>query len=97
MIILKKKISELDISDKMKLKIINKEIHESRRDYIERLIKNDPQAYLELRKSQKKDIKRFQKKNPGYIEKWRKKNPEKYNKYTKTNYRKRKKIRERKE
>lgn len=80
----------MNISGKMKLKLINKEIHESKKKYIQRLKIEDPEAYLELRKSQKKDLKRFQKKNPGYIEKWKEKNPEKYNKYTKTNYRKKK-------
>jgi len=61
-----KKISEMNISGEMKLKIINKEIHESRKKYIQRLKIEDPEAYLELRKSQKKDLKRFREKNPGY-------------------------------
>lgn len=75
----------------MKLKLINKEIHESHKKYIQRLKIEDPEAYLELRKSQKKGLKRFQKKNPGYMEKWREKNPEKYEKYNKSEYRRRKK------
>lgn len=85
-----KKISRLDVSDKMKLKLINKEIHESRKKYIERLKIEDPEAYLELRKSQKKGLKKFQKKNPGYMEKWREKNPEKYKNYNKGISRKKK-------
>ena len=72
----------MDISSRMKVKLVNKGIHESRRNHIKRLIIEDPEAYLELRESQKKDLDRFKKKNPGYIEKWRKKNPKKYKNYT---------------
>jgi len=68
-----KKISEMNISGKMKLKIINKEIHESRKKYIQRLKIEDPESYLELRESQKKDLKRFRRKNPNYQKNWRKK------------------------
>ena len=68
-----KKISEMDISGKMKLKIINKEINESRKKYIQKLKIEDPEAYLELRESQKKDLKRFRKKNPDYQKNRRKK------------------------
>ena len=63
----------MDISGKMKLRIINKEINESRKKYIQKLKIEDPEAYLELRESQKKDLKRFRKKNPGYQKNWRKK------------------------
>ena len=77
-----KKISQLNVSGKMKLKLINKEIHESRKKYIQRLKIEDPESYLELRESQKKDLERFQNKNPDYIEKWREKNPDKYKDYT---------------
>lgn len=72
-----KKISEMDISGEMKLRIINKEINESRKKYIQKLKIEDPEAYLELRESQKKDLKRFRKKNPGYQKNWRKKQSEK--------------------
>ena len=72
MIILKK-IGEMDISGKMKLKIISKEINESRKKYIQKLKIEDPEAYLELRESQKKDLKRFRKKNPEYQKNWEKK------------------------
>jgi len=74
----------------MKVKLINKGIQESRRNHIKRLIIDDPDAYLELRKSQIGYLDRFKKKNPGYIENWRKKNPKKYEKYNKSEYRKRK-------
>ena len=68
-----KKIGEMNISGKMKLKIINKEINESRKKYIQKLKIEDPEAYLELRESQKKDLKRFRKKNPDYQKNWEKK------------------------
>ena len=68
-----KKIGEMDISGKMKLKIISKEINESRKKYIQKLKIEDPEAYLELRESQKKDLKRFRKKNPDYQKNWAKK------------------------
>jgi len=57
----------------MKLKIINKEINESRKKYIQKLKIEDPEVYLKLRESQKKDLERFRKKNPGYQKNWRKK------------------------
>jgi len=87
-----KKISELNISGKMKLKLINKGIHESKRDYIKRLVIEDPDAYLELRKSQIEYNKKFKKDHPNYDRDWRKKNPEKCEKYNKPEYRKRKKT-----
>ena len=68
-----KKISEMNISGKMRLKIISKEINESRKKYIKKLKIEDPEAYLELRESQKKDLKRFRRKNPDYQKNWRKK------------------------
>ncbi|GAH73529.1 unnamed protein product [marine sediment metagenome] len=67
-----KKISEINISGKMKVKIINKEIDGFRKEYIQKLKIEDPEAYQELRESQKKDLSRFRKKNPGYQKKWRK-------------------------
>lgn len=63
----------MNISGKMKLKIINKEIHGSRKEYIQRLKIEDPEAYLELRESQKRDLKRFRRKNPDYAKNWAKK------------------------
>ncbi|MBA7576408.1 hypothetical protein ES695_02520 [Candidatus Atribacteria bacterium 1244-E10-H5-B2] len=68
-----KKISEMNVSGEMKLKIISKEINGFRREYIQKLKIEDPEAYLELRESQKKDLKRFREKNPGYQKNWRKK------------------------
>ena len=72
----------MNISSKMKVKLINKGIQESRRNHVKRLIIDDPDSYLELRKSQIGYLDRFKKKNPDYIEKWRKKNPKKYKNYT---------------
>jgi len=60
-----KKISKMDISSKMKVKLVNIGIQESRRNHIKRLIIDDPDAYLELRKSQIGYLDRFKKKNPG--------------------------------
>ena len=68
-----KKIGEIDISNRMKLKVINKEINESRKKYIQRLKIKDPESYSILRESQKKDLKRFRKKNPDYQKNWEKK------------------------
>lgn len=68
-----KKIGDMNISGKMKLKIISKEINESRKKYIQKLKVEDPEAYLELRESQKRDLKRFRGKNPGYQKNWKKK------------------------
>ncbi len=87
----------MDISPKMKVKLINMGIQESKRNHIKRLIIDDPDSYLELRKSQIEYAEKFKKKNPGYDKKWRKKNPKKYEKYNKPEYRKKKKIREGKE
>jgi len=87
-----KKISKMNISSKMKVKLVNMGIQESKRNHIKRLIIDDPDAYLELRKSQIGYLDRFKKKNPGYMKKWRKKNPEKYEKYNKSEYRKRRKA-----
>ncbi|MBA7578736.1 hypothetical protein ES708_20601 [subsurface metagenome] len=63
----------MNISGKMKLKIIGKEINESRREYIQRLKIEDPGSYSILRESQKKDLKKFRKKNPSYQKNWEKK------------------------
>ncbi|GAJ23057.1 unnamed protein product [marine sediment metagenome] len=85
-----KKISQLNVSDRMKLKLINKGIQESKRNHIKRLLIDDPDAYLELRKSQMEYDKKFKKAHPDYDKKWRKKNPEKYEKYNKPEYRRKK-------
>jgi len=63
----------MDISDMMKLKVIGKEIHNSKREYIEKLKIEDPGSYSILRKSQKKGLAKFRKKNPDYQKNWAKK------------------------
>ena len=63
----------MNVSGKIKLKIISKEINEFRREYIQKLKVEDPETYLELRESQKKDLAKFRKKNPGYQKNWRRK------------------------
>ncbi|MBA7545616.1 hypothetical protein ES705_37985 [subsurface metagenome] len=68
-----KKISEMDVSDRMRLKIIGKEIHNSKREYIEKLKIEDLGSYLILRESQKKGLAKFRKKNPDYNKNWEKK------------------------
>ena len=68
-----KKIGDMNISGKMKVKIINKEINESRKEYIQKLKIEDPEAYQELRESQKRDLRRFREKNPDYQKNWVKK------------------------
>lgn len=68
-----KKIGEMDISDKMKLKVIGKEIHNSKKKYIQRLKIEDPESYSILRESQKKGLAKFRKKNPNYQKNWERK------------------------
>ncbi len=80
----------MNISSKMKVKLVNIGIQESKRNHIKRLIIEDPDSYLELRKSQIEYAEKFKKKNPDYDKKWRKKNPKKYEKYNKPEYRKKK-------
>jgi len=72
-----KKIGEMNISGKMKLRIINKEINGFRKKYIKDLKDSDPGYYSVLRESQKKDLKRFRRKNPNYQKNWAKKRSEK--------------------
>ncbi|MBA7565771.1 hypothetical protein ES695_14905 [Candidatus Atribacteria bacterium 1244-E10-H5-B2] len=77
-----KKISEMNISSKMKVKLVNMGIQESRRNHIKTLVIDDPDSYLELRRSQIEYAKKFKKDHPDYDKKWRKKNPKKYKNYT---------------
>ncbi|MBA7529475.1 hypothetical protein ES705_21673 [subsurface metagenome] len=62
----------MNVSNKMRLKVIYKEIHDSKREYIRRLKVEDPEAYLELRESQKKGLAKFRKNNPDYNKNWAK-------------------------
>ncbi|MBA7563600.1 hypothetical protein ES708_05259 [subsurface metagenome] len=80
----------MNISSKMKVKLVNKGIQESKRNHIKRLIIDDPDSYLEYRKSKIEYAEKFKKDHPDYDKKWRKKNPKKYKKYNESEYRKRK-------
>lgn len=68
-----KKISELNISKIMKLKLVGKEINDSRRKIIQRLKREDPEAYQEYQESLNKNLKRFIKKNPDYNKNYKRK------------------------
>jgi len=67
-----KELDDLDISQKMREKIIYKEIWKSQRKYLEKLKRNDPETYKKMRK-----------KKTEYLRNWRKNNPGKYKDYTK--------------
>jgi len=62
----------MNVSNKMRLKVIYKEIHDSKRKYIQKLKVEDPGAYAELRESQKKGLAKFRKNNPDYNKNWAK-------------------------
>jgi hypothetical protein len=80
-----KKISELNVSEKMKMKLINKEIWKYRKICIENLRIDDPQAYEKIRKARREYYKKWRLKNPNYnklwLRKWHKKHPEKQREY----------------
>lgn len=67
-----KELDDLDISERMKEKLISKEIWRSQRGYLKDLKKNNPETY-----------KKMLKKKREYLRNWRKKHPEKYKAYTK--------------
>jgi len=71
-VIILKKISEMNVSNKMRLKVIYKEIHDSKKKYIQRLKIEDPESYSILRESQKKGLAKFRKNNPHYNKNWEK-------------------------
>ncbi|MBA7560773.1 hypothetical protein ES708_02404 [subsurface metagenome] len=80
-----KKISQLNVSDKMKVKLINKEIWKYRKICIENLKIEDPKAYEKMKKARRKWYKKWRLKNPDYnklwLRKWYKKHPEKQKEY----------------
>lgn len=57
----------------MKLKLVGKEINDSRRKIIQRLKREDPEAYQEYQESLNKNLKRFIKKNPDYNKNYKRK------------------------
>ena len=80
-----KKISELTVSDRMKIKLIDKEIYKYRRICIENLKLDDPEAYEKIKKARREWYKKWRLKNPDYnklwLRKWYKKHPEKQREY----------------
>jgi len=57
----------------MKLKLVSKEINDSRRKIIKKLKREDPEAYQEYQESLNKNLKRFKKKNPDYYKNYERK------------------------
>lgn len=80
-----KEISELNISEKMKMKLINKELWKYKKEYLENLKKNRPDLYEKMRKARYEYYKRWRKKHPDYNREWLrkayKKDPEKFREY----------------
>ena len=78
-----KKLDDLDISEKMREKIISKEIWKDQREYLEKLKISNPETY-----------KKMLKKKREYLRNWRKKHPEKYKAYTRKYWLKKAQFRE---
>ena len=80
-----KKISGLNVSDKMKVKLIDKEIYKYRKICMEKLKVDDPGAYEKMKKARREWYKKWRLKNPDYnklwLRKWHKKHPEKQREY----------------
>jgi len=82
-----KELDDLDISEKMKEKIINKEIWKSQREYLKNLKKNNPKIYEKMRKKKLEYLREWRKKHSDYNKIWLrkayKKDPEKFKIYQK--------------
>ncbi|MBA7586183.1 hypothetical protein ES708_28179 [subsurface metagenome] len=82
-----KELDDLDISEKMKEKIINKEIWKSQREYLKNLKKNNPKTYEKMRKKKREYLREWRKKHPNYNKIWLrnayKKDPERFKIYQK--------------
>ncbi|MBA7540910.1 hypothetical protein ES705_33213 [subsurface metagenome] len=80
-----KKISELNVSDRMKIRIVNREIYQNRKEYLQGLRIDDPQAFEKIKKARRKYYKKWRLKNPDYnklwLRKWHKRHPEKQREY----------------
>ena len=80
-----KKISELNISDRMKVKLIDKDIYKYRKICIEKLKIDDPGAYEKMKKARREYLKKWKVKHPNYnklwLRKWNKKHPGKQREY----------------
>ncbi|MBA7469544.1 hypothetical protein ES707_04815 [subsurface metagenome] len=82
-----KELDDLDISERMKEKIINKEIWKSQREYLKNLKKNNPKIYEKMRKKKLEYLREWRKKHPNYNKIWLrnayKKDPERFKIYQK--------------
>ncbi|GAI65393.1 unnamed protein product [marine sediment metagenome] len=80
-----KELDDLDISERMRERIISKEIWKSQREYLKNLKKNNPKTYEKMRKKKREYLREWRKKHPDYNKIWLKndykKNPEKYRIY----------------
>jgi len=81
------KINEMNISEKMKMKLINKEIWKYQKEYLKNLKKNNPEAYEKMRKKKREYLRKWRKKHPDYNKIWLrnayKKDPERFRIYQK--------------
>lgn len=77
----------MNISERMKRKLLNKEIWKYQKEYLKNLKKNDPEAYRKMREKRYEYYKNWRKKNPDYNKIWLrndyKKDPGKYKIYQK--------------
>ncbi len=84
------RISQLNVSKLMKIKLIHKEIYGYQKKCLQELKIDDPEAYEKIRKKRLRSYRNWKKNNPGYLRKWfkndYKKNPEKYKKYNEKAY-----------
>lgn len=76
----------MNISEKMKMKLINKEIWKYQKEYLKNLKKNNPEAYEKMRKKKREYLRKWRKKHPDYNKIWLrnayKKDPERFKIYT---------------
>ncbi len=88
-----RKISELNISDRMKIKLLNKELYGYRRKCMRDLEIDDPKSFEKIRKARYEYYKGWRARNPDYNRKWLKayykKYPEKFREYQRRYWRKR--------
>jgi len=88
-----KEIGDMNISDKMKLRIVWRDIYKFRKEYIENLKINDPETYEKIRKNRLEYYRDWRKKHPDYNKIWLrsyyKKYPEKFREYQRRYWRKR--------
>ena len=75
----------MNISDKMKLRVVWRDIYKYRKEYLENLKINDPETYEKMRKNRLEYLRDWRKKHPDYnkiwLRNWNKKHPEKQSEY----------------